>query len=254
MDLTQKILDYQAGKYTWREISIDLYEATRVFVRCKGASDEAAHELFYYSQSRLKYCAHRFLDKGFRFSTYLRRALEWQWRSWQQRNTVALAAERRANEASLVMGYQHTMQVVSAHNPQAVTEQVVWMRPDADHDALAGDQSHEPASHGSIRTFKGLRLIHRRLVVIALRNCLAMDDARCHRLASHIAADPLWLFGMVDDLRGRLIQAAPPGKGQRRMYSRRKHPYHKEIAEVLHIPKGSVDSILHNSRLHLFKA
>lgn len=267
MDLTEKVLAYQRGELGWYPLHQIFYAETQRFVLSLGYGEEDAHEFFYFTLERLKTIARQFIFSGFKFKTYLSRCIEWQWKSYQRKIWQDQKRELEACIASSRMSQTCDMGTAFSYDEVASTND--------DPCLVCSDPPIGPAPETSdlIRDIRSLKTNDRHLLVIALRNCLAMEDELCILLARHLGASASWIMALVDQLRQSLSASleqktylrdrylahihASPGTSRpltRRVLAPKIHPYHKDIAAVLGIPKGTIDSIMWSSRERMKKA
>jgi hypothetical protein len=253
MNLTQKILAYQEAKYPWHNLYKDLYEACTAFLIKQGRAFEEAHEVFFFCLPRLQRIAEKFIHQDSPFEHYLFQCLSWQYRTYKKKLRHKEQQETQFYYNCALSGIGN-----SYSNDQDVEELIM--------EPVQLTYGQRIETDKTSISYRDLRPKHRRLLIIALRNFHFLDDEHCLMLADHIGANPQWIFSLVDSLRVRTIDLFNKRQQQKdkqlsrcllynsskstsRSHLQRKlHAFHKDIAEVLEISKGSVDSSLFYSR------
>jgi len=240
MNLTEKVLSYQRGETDWNSVFSELYTHTKTYVRKKGLSEDDSHELFYAVLGRLRKMVLAFKSSGRCFEVYLKTCLSYYIRTYRKQCAVLRIKEEQA-------GSVHTM--MQAHETADSYEQSGLQ-------TVAGKQS--------VLT---LTANQKRIVITALRNCLNLNDERCLLVSRAVGVHSDWLASCRDSLRATIhtqysckkelfdrriadrVQAiALHGKQIPEVRRIRLYPKHVDIAYVLGIPKGTVDSIMHACR------
>jgi RNA polymerase sigma factor (sigma-70 family) len=261
--LTQKVLQYQRTREGLRDIVNELAPRVYQFPRHRmGWDEDACGDFYVFVHPRLIRLLDRFQDQGKPFESYLWAVLNWQLRNF--------ARERRRSErvwsVSLALdpGDAVTVEEPASCLEFSGTAPIAQcIRSDADRRnflilVLKCSRLLDDDSAAALAPIAGISA--RELLTLAahLKALRASRDARletfrCRRNKSFAQARQLEaeLRGEVDAERGAVLQAAREGlcrrmeAAMRRMARVSVSPTNREIASLLGIPKGTVDSGLY---------
>ena len=264
--LTKSVIDYQQGKLPLKEVRNLIMEASFIHLgRYRRKGEDEISEFLLIFHNRIESLLARFRYQGVPFSHFLRRSLRWQWNTFQAEAARLRRQELLASDAWLWECKQDCLAESQAPSPEndlssmspATRRRLVLLALKA---APYLDESHLEAvsqSTGvdlawlqacqyrlSLRTDSRRRrqedLFHRRGEALS-RRLLAEDEARRE-------ADPdrrqvhEWRAGFY---RKRLVNL------NRQQESLSTAPTHLELANLLGMPKGSVDSGLYHLKRSL---
>jgi len=236
MSLTEYVSAIQTGTCDWNDLYPHLYEYVWRFA-CRGGLDEdEAHEFFFEILGRLMRMTKNYKDQGKSFEALLNTSLMYQLRSYKRKKCL-----NRTHEYHIGC-------------------EILYEQSHVSH-GLVAERSVVQAK-GAIASMDDCSVDARRCIVSAMRNCLSMDDERCAALSKAFGLDNNWILSCRDELRarihpryvqsrtvadirsGRRVMAILRGCPPPRSATIRVHPRHSDLAEVLGIPKGTVDSIM----------
>lgn len=271
MQLTEKILAYQAGYWTWTDLWREMFLAMDRYLRERRVDPDLAAVAIGLLTPRLPAMVDHFTFKGKAFEAFLLTALRYQLK------TVYAQRRKERERDQLWQSFDDAPLFAPASNGRAGGGPL-----DQSQDRPGGGQSDGEAAFD----FAALSAEHRRLVVIALKNCNALSDRHIALLARTVGCTALWLQNLRDELRDltnqrrelyRNLRAREralafsvefagegpdgPTGNQRRLQAIRRNldsmnpfPRHQDIARLLGIPKGTVDSTLFYARKQIGRA
>ena len=269
MLLTEKVLAYQAGHWTWTDLWKDLFLAIDGFLEGRCSNAELTGQVINQLTPRLHTMVAKFNYQGKPFEAFLFTAVH-----YQLKTAYAHRRKERVRESSL--------QAFHTDFEASPEFEVDIVRETPKSQKIAHYQDMEQGN----AEFLELSGENRRLAIVALKNCAALDDALCLALSEKLACNLTWFMNCRDELRdlsGKRLdmyrqlkereraaafalqcQAHEESDNQKhreklgaiRRSLQRMNPYprHQDIARVLGIPKGTVDSSLFYVRRMLANA
>jgi RNA polymerase sigma factor (sigma-70 family) len=258
--LTSRVLEYQRSQAGLEGLVAEIAPRVLRFPRRRfGWDEDACSEFYLFVYPRLLRILDRFRDQGKPFESYLSSVLHWQARSFARR--------RKKDERAWAMGFRlgpvaepDQQEVIDpAESPAPCRVEPPRLGP-SDRKGLLylvlkccrrldpGGVSAAAAATGvdprrlagmveQLRA--GLEPVERRLVVLRERRNRAFSDARL--LEAELAGQPD--DGTAEALRLRLAAAnRRMNTAMARMARVRRDPTNREVARVLGVPKGTVDS------------
>jgi len=258
--LTSRVLEYQRSQAGLKGLVAELAPRVLRFPRRRfGWDEDACSEFYLFFHPRLLRVLDRFRDQGKPFESYLSSVLHWQARSFVRR--------RKKDERAWAMGFR--LVPAAEPDPQEMTGPAGSPAPcrlelprlgPSDRkgllylvlkccrrldpggiDAAAAATGLDPRRlSGMVEQLRaGLEPVERRLVVLRERRNRAFSDARL--LEAELAGQPD--DGTAEALRLRLAAAnRRMNTAMVRMARVRRDPTNREVARVLGVPKGTVDS------------
>ena len=200
-----------------------------------GGDREDCADFLLMVRAELPRIIERYTDQGRPFLGYLRVCLTWQWRTFCRRRTAA----RRERAAAVTVG-----------RVMAVTD---------DHTERAAEWSARRIEHDTTR---------RRIVAAAVKAACDLDDSQVAVIAQSTGRADLPALierarsivdtARADSLRRRMVanlgrrvvghteRAVPYENAARELRAVRRGPSNRQVAEILGIPKGTVDTYLHH--------
>lgn len=257
MDLTEKVLSFQQGCWTWSNLWESIvYELDDYLDKKKLTHDERTAFLQRF-ESRAFSMAERFSYFGKTFRALLFTTVRFQLKNFyndrsRMQRMERLSVELAAYEASL--------------SPLEPSRRC--------HATIAESTS----TH---RTVSDLDGGEKRVLIVALKNCHALDDEIAAKVARKLGLSVEWLLNSRDELRELSLERNRRVEALRRKTNIRQswvnylendaseirelktqnremteridkmnpYPHHFQIAEILGIPKGTIDSSLHYIRV-----
>ena len=259
-NLTERVLEYQRSRNGLDGLVAEI--APRVLHYPKrrfGWDEDACSEFYLFFHPRLLRVLDRFRDQGKPFESYLSSVLHWQARSFARR--------RKKDERAWAMGFR--LVPAAEPDPQEVIDPAgspaPWrvelprlgpsdrkgllylvlkccrrLDPGGVSAAAAATGVDPRRLAGMVEQLRaGLEPVERRLVVLRERRNRAFSEARL--LEAELAGRPD--DGTAEALRLRLAAAnRRMNTAMARMARVRRDPTNREVARVLGVPKGTVDS------------
>jgi hypothetical protein len=272
-DLTRAVLDFQASGIGWdeliRSLSLFVYRYPRRYSWC---TEDDCSDFFILFYPRLLRIVARFRYDGRPFEAYLRSCLRWQLLSFAGRRHARLRRDR-------VLGLPDAWGAVQEEGPGYADDQTDWARPEPfavdEHGRLvcvhgvrqvllllmkcvmdAGDQLIDHVAY--VTGYNRFWLFH---AAEQLKAGLARRRQRLENLCRKRCACFFQLLMLRDELanccdplRREILRERSAAEHRRfraigrEIASVPRSPTHQDIARVLGIPKGSVDSGVHYAR------
>jgi hypothetical protein len=256
MDLTEKVLAFQEGTWTWIELWRSMVLEIESYLDTRKLDHDEQTRFLQRFESRAISMAERFRYFGKTFRALLFTGVRFQLRNfYNERN-------KRQKHEKLAVEYAGHEYELAYRQPEGSLE------------------SFPESADTAFRRPSGLNSRQKRILIVALKNCHALDDRTVLNLAGKLGLSPRWLLNSRDLLREKSLRRQEKVADLRfRNKSRRAwelytsqnqeevqeikrrservdkvidkmnpYPHHTHIAEVIGIPKGSVDSCLHYVR------
>jgi len=265
--LTEKVLQYQRTHEGLREIVDALAPRVYQFPRYKmGWDEDACGDFYLFIHPRLIRLLDRFRDQGKPFESYLWAVLNWQLRNFvreRRRSERAWNVSLRLAPGECVTEYTQTESEPTAEQFGAALGIAHHIRTRADRRnflflALKCSRMIEPESGRALAGIAGIPLETLLSFATALKSMRSQREARLetfrcrrNRAFAYLELCESELQTEVEPVRRNELQASI-AKARRRMRLASERmarvglsPTNKEIARVLGIPKGTVDSGLY---------
>lgn len=269
MQITEKVLCYQIGHWSWTDLWRHLNQHINAFFDQQRVREDLQPRFLDRFEPRLISMIENFEYRGITFEALLRRSLK------LHLSTIYGEAKREKLEFAYCA-------VANADATEGSRMPEIAETPVA---PLTGSHPGPGIACLGRRRFEALPPADRRLLVSAFKNCLHLDDGLCAELSSRYGLPLDWILDCRDqlaatmddrlklkcELRQKLNQLridheyARGATGfreqerqqrrelrmsrlRRRLDSLSVSPRHQDIARILGIPKGSVDSSLYYVR------
>ncbi len=255
MQLTEKVLCYQAGHWSWLDLWGQLNSTVNQFLQQRQPDPDFQARFMLRFEPRILSMVETFQYRGIPFEALIRRAMHHHLQNIYREQSN----ERKLQQLSLADQTGFCL-------PEQVFDDTPEYQGEVDHGA---------------RNLNTLSVKNRRLLIAAFKNCLALDETRCRQLAARMQLSLNWLRECRDQIcqtlefrrelkrqlterlqqlqndhycRGEMDERNNPTKFyhrldridklQNRLSTMQLHPRHHHIAKILGIPKGTVDSAL----------
>jgi hypothetical protein len=280
MNLTQKVICYQAGQWTIGNILLHMRDICHgIMSSRRGWSESDIDDFFDILEPKLTRAVRRFVYRGVRFDSYLRRIFFFQARSYKAR-----ISEKRQLDSRIREIFEDRYQKISTGcgcvfetTPDTWPESVLPEPAAPARDPGAG--GHAPlAGEELVSTVNEMMADKKSVLLASLKNCESWDDDIINTLSRFTGLPALSLLGLRQELmdvtrrkrekRNAVIQR----RNSKFLHARRRdlnpdsvlqvvdslkrtdrhlakmqvRATHKDIAMVTGIPKGTVDSNLYS--------
>ncbi len=287
MNLTQKILSFQHGKWCLGNILSDIRRISQNWLRHRKMwNAEQIDDFFDFIRPKLIRMIYRYQYSGTQFGRYLGKMLHFQLRSYLRDSNTRDRNQRQLSK--IERGDYQT--ILSGHQIRTGTEDEVWpesMLPETclDAESVAENLSLSKNAIPEQEHIRHLEAGTKRLLLLALKKVEFWDDGDIKRLSLYTGIPELHLLGMrmdayslnenslerrdllrqrrnsayfklwhidtTEEKRNKLLKSYC--STQRQISKLLTSPSHKELSQITGIPKGTVDSNLFNHKNRCLK-